>query len=147
MQQKDSKQISGRQNYITVAIFIFLAILILAAICLIWIVLHASIEGKTADIYQNGILLKSVSLTSAKEPYSFTVTGENGCFNEITVKEGCIGITAASCPDKLCVHQGYISSSLLPITCLPNRLVIRVREADATEYFEENSIVPDIMAY
>lgn len=147
MQQKDYRKMPCRQNYITVAIFIFLAILILAAVCLIWIVLHASIEGKTADIYQNGILLKSVSLTSAEESYTFTVTGENGCFNEITVKEGCIGITAASCPDKLCVHQGYVSSSLLPITCLPNRLVIRVREADTAESFEENSIVPDIMAY
>lgn len=147
MCQKDT-----RKNYITSAIFMSLAILLLTLICLIWIARHSSVnsantENRTADIYQNGILLKSVPLTAGQEPYSFTITGENGCFNKITVGDGCIGISSASCPDKLCVHQGYINTSLLPITCLPNKLVIQVRENDSDSFIEENSSGLDIMAY
>lgn len=139
MRQKDA-----HKNYITSAIFISLAVFLLALICLIWIAFHSSInpsdtESRTADIYQNGILLESIPLTAGQESYSFTVTGENGCFNEITIRDGCVGISSASCPDKLCVHQGYINSSLLPIVCLPNKLVIQVRESESDDW--------DIMAY
>ena len=41
-------------------------------------------------------------------------------------KTGKIKIADASCPDKLCVNMGYISEPLMPITCLPNHLVIRI---------------------
>ena len=93
-----------------------------------------------ADIYQNGTLLESITLSSVEETYTFTITGDNGATNEIEVCPGSIGIISASCPDKLCVHQGFISNSLLPITCLPNRLVIQIRT-------EAQQIAPDIISY
>ncbi|MCM1185690.1 MAG: NusG domain II-containing protein [Lachnoclostridium sp.] len=122
------KKLQGEHKYITVAILMSLTVFLLALICILWIFRPVSPKETVADIYQNGRLLQSIPLNTAKEPFSFTVTGENACFNEITVKDGGICISGASCPDKLCMHQGYIRSSLLPITCLPNRLVIQVRE-------------------
>lgn len=99
-----------------------------------------------ADIYQNGKLLQSIPLSSVNESYRFQVTGENEALNEIEVHPGSIGIISASCPDKLCVHQGFISNSLLPITCLPNRLVIQIRQdTNMTEATEE--IASDIITY
>ncbi len=92
-----------------------------------------------ADIYQNGTLLQSISLSQVTEEYSFVITGEQGCTNKITVSPCRIGITEASCPDRLCVHRGFISTSILPITCLPNRLVIQIR-------MEETSDI-DMMTY
>lgn len=80
-----------------------------------------------ADIYQNGTLLESIPLNDVEKSYTFTVTGEDGCTNIIEVRNGSIGIISADCPDKLCVKQGFIDSSLLPITCLPNRVVIQIR--------------------
>lgn len=100
-------------------------------------------SGVYADIYQNGVLLQSIDLSQIAEGYTFTVTGENGCTNEIGVRPGSIGILSADCPDRLCVRQGFISDSLLPITCLPNRLVIQLRplsEHNASE-------TPDINTY
>ena len=29
-----------------------------------------------------------------------------------------------TCPDKICVQQGFLHDSRLPVTCLPNRIVI-----------------------
>lgn len=80
-----------------------------------------------ADIYQNGELLQSIPLRSVSATYTITVTGDDGCTNIVEVRNGSIGIISADCPDKLCVNQGFISSSLLPITCLPNRVVIQLR--------------------
>ena len=84
-----------------------------------------------ADIYQDGELLMSIPLDGSVSPHRFTVTGTNGCVNEIEVRSDCIGIISADCPDKLCVHQGFIDHTGLPIVCLPNKLVIQLREADA----------------
>ncbi len=147
--------------YITYAILISLFILIMAFFCLLWILAglsrSADDSGKngkdsssafTADIYQNGALLQSIPLDAKKEPYSFQITGTDGCFNEITVSGVNIAVTDASCPDKLCVRQGAVSTPLLPITCLPNRLVIRIRKEDsAAETNIEDSITPDIISY
>ncbi len=86
-----------------------------------------------ADIYQNGTLLESIPLNDVEATYTFTITGEDGCTNIIEVRNGSIGIISADCPDKLCVKQGFIDSSLLPITCLPNRVVIQIRTNDRNE--------------
>jgi hypothetical protein len=87
------------------------------------------VSGTVAEIYQNGELYQTLNLDSCGD-MSFTIYGDDGCFNTIQVQDGYIGITSASCPDKLCVHQGYINTSLLPITCLPNRVVIVVNGSE-----------------
>ena len=92
-----------------------------------------------ADIYQNGKLIQSITLSDVTKTYQFTITGENNASNEIEVRPGSIGIVAASCPDKLCVHQGFLTGSLLPITCLPNRVVIQVREEEPTAHADDLS--------
>lgn len=80
-------------------------------------------RGGFAEIYQNGVLIKTVSLNVDAE---FTVKAENGGYNTIVIRDGKIAIVDASCPDKICIHQGAVSSGAKPIVCLPNRLVIRV---------------------
>ncbi|MCH5343744.1 MAG: NusG domain II-containing protein [Acetatifactor sp.] len=109
----------------------------------LWDIRMDSSNGRSvpvADIYQDGSLLMSIPLTRDAEPYTFTVTGDTGGYNEILVTDGQIGILSASCPDKLCIHQGFQRTSLLPIVCLPNRLVIRVHEG-------ESQIPPDAVVY
>jgi len=101
-------------------------------------------KGYVADIYQNGTLIASIPLEQVREPYVLTVTGENGCVNEIEVRPGSIGMLSADCPDRLCVKQGFINHSGLPVTCLPNRVVISLRPADDKE---SSSITPDILTY
>lgn len=74
-----------------------------------------------AEIYQDGILVKTVSLDHET---AFAVTGKYT--NTITVANGNIAITASDCPGEDCVHSGAIHSSGRSIVCLPNAVEVRV---------------------
>ena len=97
------------------------------------------------SIYQSGELLETIRLDTVTDEYTFEVPGEGGASNTVCVRPGSIAIISANCPDQICVHQGFISTSLLPITCLPNRLVIRVREEAACS--DDTTLVPDGVTY
>lgn len=132
------------------AVLLTAALLVIAVLCgvRIYAAGHRSTEDSQAlyaDLYQNGELLQTIRLDTVVGEYTFDIPGEAGATNTVCVRPGSIAIVSASCPDQICVHQGFISSSLLPITCLPNRLVIRVRE----EVFvpDDRTPVPDGVTY
>lgn len=143
-------------NKIALVIIIILGFLVFGSILAILFPRKAS-AGYMADIYQNGNLIQSIPLYQVEKAYSFELIGENNCTNVIEVRPGSIAIVSADCPDKLCVHQGAVSNSLLPITCLPNRVVIQLRSANEnvsalTPGSEEksgtaDSITTDIITY
>lgn len=120
------------QNTSKKTLFIIsLCIILLAAICMmsVFFLSRTSLDGSpVADIYQNGSLVMSIPLDAEapKEPILFT--SEDGGVNIVEIRDGTIGIAHADCPDLLCVRQGFIRSSVLPITCLPHRLVIQIRK-------------------
>ena len=74
-----------------------------------------------AEIYQNGKLVRRVSLT---EDCEFTVAGEYS--NTVAVKDGKIAVIASDCPGEDCVHSGAISVPGRSIVCLPNGVEVRV---------------------
>ena len=74
-----------------------------------------------AQISSGGQVVKTVNLRIDQQ---FTVTGENGGSNTVTVRDGRIAVTEADCPDHYCMERGFCSGGT-PIVCLPNRLVIR----------------------
>lgn len=81
---------------------------------------------KMAEIYQDGTLLYTIDLNTVTDSYELTVTGDNNAYNVILVEQEQISMKEASCPDKLCVHMGKIHNASLPVTCLPNKVVIRI---------------------
>ncbi len=132
------------------AVLLTAVLLVIAVLCGGWIyvVSHSSPEDGQAlyaDLYQNGELLQTIRLDTVTDEYTFEVSGDAGATNTVCVRPGSIAIVSASCPDQICVHQGFISTSLLPITCLPNRLVIRVREETSVPY--GTTQVPDGVTY
>ena len=132
------------------AVLLTTALLVIAVICVvrIYVVSHSSVENGQAlyaDLYQNGELLQTIRLDTVTAEYTFEVSGNAGATNTVCVRPGSIAIVSASCPDQICVHQGFISTSLLPITCLPNRLVIRVREEVSVP--DDTAPVPDGVTY
>ena len=74
-----------------------------------------------AQILSNGQLLKTVDLHLDQE---FTVSSPDGGHNTVTVRQGTIAVTDATCPDHYCMKRGFCDSGA-DIVCLPNRLVIR----------------------
>lgn len=103
-----------------------LAVILIASIATVLYMQNASTTGNYAYIYQNDKLIKTIDLSQVTESYQLTIENENGGKNVIEIRPGSIGVVEASCPDHLCMNMGFISNSLMPVTCLPNHLVIRV---------------------
>ena len=121
-----------KSNKKTVIILIVCIVVFLICLILSIIILTNNKNARTARIYQNGNLLYEIDLSSVKEPYTLNITSESGGYNIVEVRPGEIGICKASCPDKVCVNMGFINNSSLPITCLPNKLIIKL-ESDSEE--------------
>ena len=85
---------------------------------------HRTADGSVVNIYQNGICIHSFDLTNVGEGYTFDVAG--AVTNTIAVEQGRVCIVEATCPDRFCVRQGWITNSVIPIVCLPNALVIQM---------------------
>ena len=73
-----------------------------------------------AKIVSDGRVLYTVDLHIPRE---IRIGTAEGGYNIITVKDGAIAVTEASCPDHYCMKRGFCSSGA-QIVCLPNRLVI-----------------------
>ena len=106
-----------------------------------------SFDTYTAYIYQDGRLLQTIPLDQVTETYRFTVDATDGGYNIIEVSPDGIAIAAADCPDQICVLQGglrgHISDSLLPIICLPHRLVVELKPDGSAS----SDASPDAVAY
>lgn len=98
----------------------------LCVLCAVLIPLFAR-PGVTADILQNGTLLQSLPLD---EPTECTLFASNGGSNTIVVQDGRICVSHATCPDQVCVKQGWVNTNATPIVCLPNGLVIQIKGGD-----------------
>ena len=101
-------------------------ICLLCIIIIICSVIFFALNQSSAElvfIYQDGVLLKYYDLTNITEPILLTVESDSGV-NLIIIEQWRVRISEANCPDGLCIRQGWVSSGLLPIVCLPHRLVI-----------------------
>lgn len=103
---------------------ILIAVLLVAsAAAAVWLAGRSA--GTVANIYLDGECIRSIDLSQVAEAYTFTVDGSAGT-NTVRVEPGRICVSHADCPDQVCVHQGWISTGVTPIVCLPNRLVIQI---------------------
>ncbi len=73
-------------------------------------------------ISQGGKTLYTIDLSLAKDD-KIEIKCSEGT-NIIEIKDGKIRVSDADCPDKTCVKSGWLSSSAMPIVCLPHRLII-----------------------
>ena len=51
----------------------------------------------------------------------------NGGTNTIEIKDGRVRMLEASCPNHLCIRQGWIRFEGQSIVCLPNKVTVTVR--------------------
>ena len=121
-------------------------VLLVGAFLLLFVVAGAILctrpaPGTVANVYKDGVPVRSVDLSLVTEPYEFTLTDERGS-NVVRVEPGRIAVIDADCPDKVCVEAGWRSDSASPIVCLPHRLVIRIERSAAAE----STDVPDAVS-
>lgn len=76
-----------------------------------------------AEVTVDGQLAKTLDLSKNQE---ITIEGINGGMNLLIIQDGEIWCEEASCPDKVCIHQGKQSRDGEMIVCLPNRMIVQV---------------------
>ena len=111
----------------------FLAIGIVAVIAILVSILFwtnvGDEEGTMVSIYQDGALMKEISLSSDTE-----IVIEGVYENVVTVKDGKVAITKSDCPGTDCVHSGWIHESGRSIVCLPNRVELRIEGTSEVDF-------------
>jgi len=103
-----------------------IVLIFMASLVSLIVFYQSASPGTYAYLYQDGVLIETITLSDITQNYSLKIEGTNGAYNTIEVHDGEIGIVSSSCPDGLCMNMGFIHDDLLPITCLPNKLVIKV---------------------
>ncbi len=107
------------RNRYFIILFVMLIILCLTAMGLIN---HISKDtDKILNVYYENKLIHTINLYDVKTPYDLPITYNNHT-NILRVYKDGAEMIFADCPDKLCIHQGKIESSLKPIVCLPNKV-------------------------
>jgi len=97
----------------------------------VWILLSRKNYARpTALVFKDGELIYEIDLSRVTATYEIDTGG-----NVVEVRPGEIGVIRADCPDKVCVHTGFVHGAT-PIICVPNKLEIRVADGgyDALTY-------------
>ena len=106
--------------------FWILIIAMTAVMCLVDLALVPILfdTAAVAEVRQNGELIHTLPLN---EPTQITVETADGGLNSVVVHNGSVCVAHATCPDKLCVKQGWVESAGTPIVCLPHGLVVEIK--------------------
>lgn len=105
-------------------VILIAAVLALSVAASIFVYLYHG-SGNVVAVYHHGELVERIHLDTVTTPYSFTVGNEEQ-YNVVTVEQGRICVSEATCPDHVCIHTGWLSDGAVPIVCLPNELVIQL---------------------
>ena len=108
-------------------IILFSVIFVILAGLTAWQYLGAKPGGK-AEVYADGKLVRTLELSEDGE---YRIESAEG-WNLLTVRDGKLAVTAASCSDGDCVRCGERNADP-PIVCLPNRVSIRFTEAGGVD--------------
>lgn len=81
-------------------------------------------SGGEVMIYQDGVVKSVIPLNQNEY---ITVKGDNGEVNTIRIQDGKAEMADANCPDQICVHTRAAQREGQSIICLPNRVVVEIR--------------------
>lgn len=108
---------------------ILTASILIVAVLVFFIIGLITKNGNYVEVKKNGEIIGKYSLA---ENRTVEIKDENG-YNLLIIEDGKAFISEASCPDKLCVNQGKVSTNGKALVCLPNKTVITVYSDDDGE--------------
>ncbi|MDO4269072.1 MAG: NusG domain II-containing protein [Eubacteriales bacterium] len=89
------------------------------------IIRHSGSKGPVVEVSAEGTVISSTPLS---EDLDLVIQGAGGGTNHLIVKDGMAWIGEATCPDKVCIHQGKISLPGELLVCLPNQVIVMIKE-------------------
>lgn len=132
--ERDVNDAFSTKTWLAILFILFIT----SAITGLFLYFHKS-KGTIANVYVNGECVLSVDLSKVKESYDETIVTEYGN-NILRIEPGRICIKDADCHDKVCVRTGWISSTDMPIVCLPHKLVIKIEKSASKDELQLDSI-------
>lgn len=104
---------------------LILVILLLALAALLggWYYWTHRTPALRAEVTVDGDLVEVLDMSKDQE---VTIQGPRGGTNHLIVRDGQIWCDDATCPDKVCIHQGKQSLDGGIIVCLPNYMIVQV---------------------
>ena len=75
------------------------------------------------EVSVDGVVVEELDLSKDGE---FVINGYNRGTNTLVIEGGEAWIKNATCPDKVCIHQGKINRSGEMIVCLPNLMIAKI---------------------
>ena len=99
--------------------FLFVLIIIMTSFFSFLIIKSVSKDADTVRITVNGEIF-------CERPLSENCVIDINGTNTAVIENGSVYMKSATCPDKLCIHQGRARDGSKKIICLPNKVVIEV---------------------
>lgn len=99
----------------------------LAAVILIFFAFNYLTSRKNAvlvEVSVDGQILETYRLN---ETVNTVIESSRGGTNHLIIQDGGVSISEASCPDKVCVHQGVIRETGQSLVCLPNKVIVTIK--------------------
>lgn len=121
MSDKKTHPLLKKQDLILIAAVIVIAVLLFFASRM----MHKS-PAAVVEVSVDGTVISTLDLSKDQE---LPITGASGGFNLLVIKNGEAYVTEASCPDKVCIHQGKIHLDGEIIVCLPNKMTAQIKSA------------------
>ena len=112
------------------SLLLFGGLILIAVIAIIFLE-NIEPDHPIAEIYVDETLVREIDLSFERDE-DIIISSLHG-ENILSVKKGSISVKSATCPDKLCISQGEITNSTKPIICLPNKMVIKIRDNKNSE--------------
>ena len=87
-------------------------------------------DGKRVVVSVDGVEVASFPLD---EDRTYEISGYDEGHNTLIIRDGEAYMSDASCPDHLCMGMGKISHAGQSIICLPNRVIVEIRDKGKTK--------------
>ena len=117
--QNMKQKLFKRQDMILIAVILAAAVLLFLGTK----IMHKS-PAEVIEISVDGKVIETLDLAKDQE---LTIDGVSGGTNHLIIKDGEAWVSEATCPDRLCVHQGKIHLDGEIIVCLPNKMTAQIK--------------------
>lgn len=108
-----------KQDMILIAVILAAAVLLFLGAKL----MHKS-PAEIVEVSVDGKVVETLDLAKDQE---LTIDSVSGGTNHLIIKDREAWVSEATCPDKICVHQGKIHLDGEIIVCLPNKMTAQIK--------------------
>jgi hypothetical protein len=125
------KKREQKKHFFIGDIVVFLTILILAVASFFAAANRQPDDRPVAVITHKGVEIQRIDLSKVTERIVIRIDGK---YDELIIAEsGRIRFLESNCPDKICVHTGWISKPGQVAVCLPEGVIIKITGSSGSD--------------